>query len=178
MQTYSNDLSWLCKKPSNTVHDNLTISESILFATCLKRIPEPLGTAAFFHSSIFKSELIPGTLYILPQQRSWSIRLVKGFAFSSHPRCTPGPLNQKKTVASSLGKLQLFTVSCHKGSTFEAWDLRFLDFSFALWISRDPFLYKLLVFFYFFQYRKIIFQMFPHAVHVIISTHLQHSACG
>ena len=133
MQTYSNDLSRLCKKPSNTVHDNLTISESILFATCLKRIPEPLGTAAFFHSSIFKSELIPGTLYILPQQRSWSIRLVKGFAFSSHPRCTPGPLNQKKPVAS-------------RDPPFEAWES--------------------------------IFQMFPDAVHVIISTHLQHSACG
>ena len=53
------------------------------------------STAAFFLSSIFKSELIPGTLYILPQQRSWSIRLVKGFAFSSHPRWTPEPKKNK-----------------------------------------------------------------------------------
>lgn len=124
-------------KQSANLHDNLTISECIRFATCLKRIPEPLGTVQqpfFFRVSLNLN-------WFLGLYTSSHSNGVGQFVWSKalpFPVTQDGPLNQRKTsCVKSIGQLQLFTVSSHKGSIFESWDLRFLDFSFVLWISRS-----------------------------------------
>lgn len=165
-------------KQSANLHDNLTISECIRFATCLKRIPEPLGTVQqpfFFRVSLNLNWF----LGLYTSSHSNGVGQFVWWKALPFPVTQDGPLNQRKTSCVKSRPTPAFhsvkSQGIHLwvlGLTISRLQLRALDLSIHFYTNFVWF------FSLFFQYRKIIFQMFPDAVHVIISTHLQHSACG